>query len=238
MLNGAIGERSCRYFYHLIRHNSISKWEQWVNVKKSPKSNCTRYAILKFLEYDFTQQVAETRFQSSILVLLPSEICMLLIQSVMHNLKFSRPGKLLKLTGLQIILTQFGIESYMISSMGPTKTGFHIHFENRLPSRATTTKLRLPDNIFWLPDNTNVKRYSKTFGCPIGQPGVNFWFARQEEMVAPGNWLCETLQNTPNDIIIQIIRVQINRVALYTFKVHLVCVCMLYSDRRDGACAA
>ena len=38
----------------------------------------------------------------------------------------------------------------------------------------TNIKLRLPDKTFWLPDNINVKTYSKTLGCPVGQPGVNF----------------------------------------------------------------
>ena len=56
-----------------------------------------------------------------------------------------------------------------------TNTGFHIRFENRLPCRATTIKLRLPDKAFWLPDNINVKTNSKTFGCPDEQPGVNVW---------------------------------------------------------------
>ena len=41
--------------------------------------------------------------------------------------------------------------------------------------QATMIKLRLPDKTFWLPDNINVKTYNKTFGCPVGQPGVHFW---------------------------------------------------------------
>ena len=53
--------------------------------------------------------------------------------------------------------------------------GFHIRFENWLPDRATNIELRLPDKTFWLPNNINVKAYSKTFGRPVGQPGVNFW---------------------------------------------------------------
>ena len=38
---------------------------------------------------------------------------------------------------------------------------------------------------FWLPDNINVKTYSKTFGCTVGQPG-QILVVRQEEMDAPG----------------------------------------------------
>ena len=51
-------------------------------------------------------------------------------------------------------------------------TGFQIRFENRLPCRATNIKLRLPDKTFWLPDNINVKYYSKLL------------VARHEEMAA------------------------------------------------------
>ena len=39
----------------------------------------------------------------------------------------------------------------------------------------STFYLRLPDKTFWLPGNINAKTYNKTFGCPVGQPGVNFW---------------------------------------------------------------
>ena len=62
-----------------------------------------------------------------------------------------------------------------MSPLFAIQPGFHICFENRLPYiRATVFKLRLPDKTFWLPNDINVKTYSKTFGCPIGQPGVNF----------------------------------------------------------------
>ena len=59
--------------------------------------------------------------------------------------------------------------------------------------RAANIKLELPNNTFWLPDNINVKTYSKSFGCPSQATRGELLVARQEEMVAPGNQLYKTM---------------------------------------------
>ena len=68
------------------------------------------------------------------------------------------------------------------------RQGFYIPFENRLSYRATSIKMRLPENTFWLPDNINMKTYSKTFGCPVGQPGENFLVPDRKKSGQPVMW--------------------------------------------------
>ena len=67
-------------------------------------------------------------------------------------------------------------------------SGFHIRFESRLSGRATSVKLWLPDKIFWLPDFTNVKRHIAKLWLSCRASRGQLLVARQEEMVAPGNW--------------------------------------------------
>ena len=66
-------------------------------------------------------------------------------------------------------------------------------FSNPVARRATNIRLRLPDKTFWLPDNINVKKYSKTFGCPVGQPGINFCLSDRKKWLPRATGYVETL---------------------------------------------
>ena len=104
-------------------------------------------------------------------------------------------GKLSHVKQLAVSHVTCQSDSILTSTMSLFITfnqGFTFVLKTGLPDRATSIDSRLPDKTFWLPDNINVKTYSKIFWLPCratrGQLLVG-----QEEMVAPGNRLRETL---------------------------------------------